>query len=836
MKNSSTIQNAYNGIKIIDSMNLSVPKKRKFINVLPLMIVAFLGIYGTVFSFISIFDISTDSQKITFFTICFFALFSLILSLPGKFRFSILPILAIYIFILYKKWNKFICGFKIVFNWVYSSIYPYKSNYFRIKNISEGNAELFLILSIFIIAFIICYVSLLHPNFFLGFLCTFPFIECGLYFGKNPDIFPALMIITFWTCLMTIQYSGYRRHSSKKASGFLRKNNMFFAKPEIKFRTAGLSGLFIIIICCIIFLMTNIISDISGYSRSEKINQIRSDMKTAASEFSFDDFGESLERFSASLGIGNLRMHHRKLGVLNSVQFKGTTDLTIETDKAMLENVYLKGFTGTEYSDNTWSVFSDSLYKKYDTMFSEFYKSKTFPQDMLTNYIISKYNTDFTNLKIKTKYRNEKYNYTPYISVPSGEITYINDTTTQLENFREYSFKVSTDQITESNLYDILANGIDYNVNSSFQEYNDFVYDNYCNVPDNAEMQQIYDIFIAGTDILYQDTYQKLESIQKILSENAEYDLHSGKTPDGKDFVNYFLTENHKGYCVHFATSGVILARMAGIPARYAEGYVLLKDDFSEENLTKNDTYKIGIKDNRAHAWAEIYIDGIGWIPYEFTPSSAVAFNLNSNSQQSVTATSSANTSVTSSAVSSNTSVSSSELTSPAVSESLQQTDISSVSQNNSGVAAVNGEKTDPTVKIIFIIGISVILLLLFIFIKYLYIKSKRNKLFNQNDKAKAAIYAYNYICDLLLFINIKNDNMQYLEFAEYAQQNLPWIFTKNEFTDATYTMLKAGLSKETISKSELDNIISLSINISDMIYKKSNIIKRIYMKLIKNL
>ena len=208
--------NSYNGIRIIDSMNLSVPKNRKFLNIIPLLIISFLGIWGTVFSYITMFDITINSTLINFCTILFFVILSIIFILPRIFHFSLLPILIIYIVILYKKWTNFIDGFKIIFNQTYLSIYPEKSSYFRMEIVNIEDAELFLAFSIFILAFIICYATLIHPNFFLGFLCTFPFIECGLYFGKNPDMLPVLTIIIYWTCLLSIQYSGYNQYSGKK--------------------------------------------------------------------------------------------------------------------------------------------------------------------------------------------------------------------------------------------------------------------------------------------------------------------------------------------------------------------------------------------------------------------------------------------------------------------------------------------------------------------------------------------------------------------------------------------------------------------------------------------
>ena len=76
--------------------------------------------------------------------------------------------------------------------------------------------------------------------------------------------------------------------------------------------------------------------------------------------------------------------------------------------------------------------------------------------------------------------------------------------------------------------------------------------------------------------------------------------------------------------------------RCAGIPARYVEGYVAADDTIksgvpiqttqtrktsdnvqTEENVVE---YQVDLKDNAAHAWAEVYMDGYGWVTVEVTP------------------------------------------------------------------------------------------------------------------------------------------------------------------------------------------------------------------------
>lgn len=62
--------------------------------------------------------------------------------------------------------------------------------------------------------------------------------------------------------------------------------------------------------------------------------------------------------------------------------------------------------------------------------------------------------------------------------------------------------------------------------------------------------------------------------ISRELAERAVYDTSPGATPAGEDFVEYFLLENRKGFCVHFATAATLMYRYCGYTARYTEGYV----------------------------------------------------------------------------------------------------------------------------------------------------------------------------------------------------------------------------------------------------------------------
>ena len=111
----------------------------------------------------------------------------------------------------------------------------------------------------------------------------------------------------------------------------------------------------------------------------------------------------------------------------------------------------------------------------------------------------------------------------------------------------------------------------------------------------------------ANTDV------EKLKYIESALA-GMEYNTNPGKLPvtvtDESSFLDYFIFDKREGYCVHFATAFVLLARAEGFPARYVQGFCV-------PEVSRDDT---PVYSYMAHAWPEVYIEGKGWIPFEPTP------------------------------------------------------------------------------------------------------------------------------------------------------------------------------------------------------------------------
>ena len=102
---------------------------------------------------------------------------------------------------------------------------------------------------------------------------------------------------------------------------------------------------------------------------------------------------------------------------------------------------------------------------------------------------------------------------------------------------------------------------------------------------------------------------EKAFAIQNHLAQNYGYTLQGGYPELGRDFVSWFLLESKEGYCSYFASSMAVMCRIAGLPARYVEGYYVQAAPGGETIVT-------GLN---AHAWVEVYLNGLGWVSFDPT-------------------------------------------------------------------------------------------------------------------------------------------------------------------------------------------------------------------------
>ena len=101
--------------------------------------------------------------------------------------------------------------------------------------------------------------------------------------------------------------------------------------------------------------------------------------------------------------------------------------------------------------------------------------------------------------------------------------------------------------------------------------------------------------------------------LQHISSSGFSYTLSPGDY--GRDGIDEFWLDRKEGFCEHFAAAFVVVMRAVGIPARVVTGY-------QGTDQTPVDGFYL-VRQSSAHAWAEFWQAGVGWVRAD--PTGAVA-------------------------------------------------------------------------------------------------------------------------------------------------------------------------------------------------------------------
>lgn len=140
------------------------------------------------------------------------------------------------------------------------------------------------------------------------------------------------------------------------------------------------------------------------------------------------------------------------------------------------------------------------------------------------------------------------------------------------------------------------------------QDYPDWIRDRYLQLPDSVPER----VIALARDLTVNEAtpYDRAIAIEAYLRK-IPYSLELPPPPNDQDLADYFLFGVQKGYCDYYATTMVVLARAAGIPARLVTGYI---GGFYDQEL---DAYLVTA--DLAHSWVEVYFPDYGWIMFEPT-------------------------------------------------------------------------------------------------------------------------------------------------------------------------------------------------------------------------
>ena len=300
------------------------------------------------------------------------------------------------------------------------------------------------------------------------------------------------------------------------------------------------------------------------------------------------------------------------------------------TEKGWRNNI-----TPEKYNENGWNYIQLLTFLKNEGVDEEqakkLCKTRTYKVVYKNIYTDAAFTFLYSvNYKSEKKVKYEYYNSSAVFDKPKKkgfeyEITYIDinygsdvlqnmweniDTTYQkvysYEELCRYStecFKVDLTKVIGENEYNDIG-----------QDRAQMLAENYLEVPEQVP-DRVRELAIEITRNCDSD-YEKMSAIADYLREFA-YNQHPADMT-GDCVIDSFLFDVQEGYCTYFASAMVLLCRCVDIPARYVSGFYLGEDSKSTAN-----TYVA--RGNNAHAWAECYIDGYGFVTMEATPGYSAA-------------------------------------------------------------------------------------------------------------------------------------------------------------------------------------------------------------------
>lgn len=305
---------------------------------------------------------------------------------------------------------------------------------------------------------------------------------------------------------------------------------------------------------------------------------------------------------------------------------------------------YLRGFVGTTYENNSWetsnedwnifgtdsSMLAASGQEAYSSLLwlhnKDFYGNTAMYHFVRQKKLADgKADPSLYILSVKNVGANRKYLYLPYECAVSPS-DYENDGTAAInktENLfasgihgaNEYSFKGMETMAGKLKSATTIAGG---NSNVSSQKMAES-YKEYVNSTCLFLNKETKTLISSATEGNLQDNLSVLAIINRVknfMKSSITYTENPGAIPAGEDFAKWFFEDKRSGYDVQYAAAAVMMFRYYGIPSRYVEGYLLTPETVN--NAGKSE--QVTVSQKYAHAWPEIYLDGMGWIPVEVTP------------------------------------------------------------------------------------------------------------------------------------------------------------------------------------------------------------------------
>ena len=429
-----------------------------------------------------------------------------------------------------------------------------------------------------------------------------------------------------------------------------------------------------------------------------------------------------------------------------------STDTLLSVAADTAQTLYLRGFVGDTYENETWTALDTETAAEEKDLFYWLHQSGFYPQSQLATAARLMGNYQSGSVSVQNLAGCSLYRYEPCTVLPEragltkNKIQPSTLETNGLRGERGYSYETVSDaQTILPELLDFLQNDTSDGVRSYLQmesAYREFVYSYALTVPAEfrAQLGAVLDSCC--------ESYGPADSLTKEQAQTAALAFLE-LCFDGSGNIALPLTDTADGTTYQYATVAALALRYYGIPARYVEGYTVK----AAENEPVN------VDASAAGAWVEVYQDGIGWLPLALTPGlEDLSAEQTESGIKPVGAGKEGNGD------------------GPRVTEGQELEQDNAEPDDSEDNTPDGGQRTGLLHKPAFwIILVAALLLLLLaaIIIRHAVILKKRNETFTQEDPSAAAACLFTDCAALLAAMGFKRGTGSMLELCETAKTQL---------------------------------------------------------------
>lgn len=422
-----------------------------------------------------------------------------------------------------------------------------------------------------------------------------------------------------------------------------------------------------------------------------------------------------------------------------------STDTILSVTADTAQTLYLRGFVGDTYENETWTALDAQTAAEEKDLFYWLHQSGFYPQSQLAAAARLMGNYQSGSVSVQNLAGCSLYRYEPCTVLPEragltkNKIQPSTLETNGLRGERGYSYETVSDaQTILPELLDFLQNDTSDGVKAYLQmesAYREFVYSYALTVPAEfrAQLGAVLDQCC--------ESYGPADSLTKEQAQTAALAFLE-LCFDGSGDIALPLADTADGTTYQYATVAALALRYYGIPARYVEGYTV---KVTEKEPTNVDASAAG-------AWVEVYQDGVGWLPLALTPGLE---DLSAEQTESGIKPAGAGKEGNGDG--------------PRVTEGQELEQDDAEPDNSEDNTPDGGQRTGllhkPAFWILLVVGI-LLLLLAAIFIRHAVILKRRNEAFTQEDQSAAAACLFTDCASLLAALGLKRGTGSMLELC----------------------------------------------------------------------